>query len=74
METFRPKLSGLKAVVQGELEKKQKDPNADANLPHFDTLAAELAALKTVMAAYNAAVAAFTEKANQYVANLPKSE
>ena len=74
VETFRPKLSGLKAVVQGELEKKQKDPNADANLPHFDTLAAELAALKTAVAAYNAAVAAFTEKANQYVANLPKSD
>lgn len=74
VETFRPKLSGLKAVVQGELDKKQKDPNANASLPHFDTLAAELAALKTAVAAYNAAVAAFTEKANQYVANLPKSD
>ena len=74
VETFRPKLSGLKAVVQGELEKKQKDPNADADLPKFDTLAAELDTLKTAVAAYNAAVAAFTEKANQYVANLPKSD
>jgi len=72
--TFRPKLSALKAVVQGELEKKQKDPNADADLLHFDTFAAELAALKTVVESYNAAIAAFTEKAKQYVVNLPKSD
>lgn len=74
VETFRPKLTGLKAKVQGELDKKQKDPNADADLPQFDTLAAELASLRTAVAAYNAAVAAFTEKAKQYVANLPKSD
>ena len=72
VETFRPKLTGLKAAVHGELEKKQKDPNADADLPQFDTLATELATLKTAVAAYNSAIAAFTEKANQYVANLPK--
>ena len=74
VKTFRPKLTGLKAKVQGELEKKQKDPNADADLSHFDALATELDALKTAVAAYNSAVAAFTEKAKQYVANLPKSD
>ena len=74
VETFRPKLTGLKAVVQGELEKKQKDPNADADLPKFDTLAAELDAMTTAVAEYNSAVAAFNEKAKQYVANLPKSD
>ena len=74
VDAFRPTLTGLKAKVQGELDKKQKDPNADADLPHFDTLAAELASLRTAVAAYNAAVAAFTEKAKQYVVNLPKSD
>jgi len=74
VETFRPKLAGLKAVAQDELEKKQKDPNTDADLPHFDALAEELAALKTAVASYNSAVTAFTEKAKQYVANLPKSD
>jgi len=74
VDAFRPKLTGLKAKVQGELDKKQKDPNADADLPHFDTLAEELAALNTAVGSYNAAVAAFTEKAKHYVANLPKSD
>ena len=74
VDAFRPTLTGLKAKVQGELDKKQKDPNADADLLHFDVFAVELAALKTVVESYNAGVAAFTEKAKQYVANLPKSD
>jgi wobble nucleotide-excising tRNase len=74
VDAFRPTLTGLKDKVQGELDKKQKDPNADAALLHFDTFVAELAALKIVVESYNAAVAAFTEKAKQYVANLPKSD
>jgi hypothetical protein len=64
VQTFRPKLSTLKAAVQGELEKKQKDPNADADLTQFDALARELAALKTAVASYNSAVTAFTERQN----------
>ena len=74
VDAFRPTLTGLKDKVQGELDKKQKDPNADADLSQFDALAAELAALKTAVESYNAAVAAFTEKAKNYVANLPKSD
>ncbi len=74
VQTFRPKLSTLKAAVHGELEKKQKDPNADADLTQFDALARELAALKTAVASYNSAVTAFTEKAKQFVTNLPKSD
>ena len=74
VETFRPRLTGLKAKVQGELEKKQKDPNADADLSQFNALTAELGELKIAVEAYNTAVAAFTEKAKQYVANLPKSD
>jgi wobble nucleotide-excising tRNase len=74
VEAFRHRLSELKAAVQDELEKKQKDPGADADLPKFDAFAAELAALKTAVESCNAAVAAFIEKAKQYVADLPKSD
>lgn len=74
VDAFRLTLTGLKDRVQGELDKKQKDPNADADLSYFDKLAAELAALKTVVGSYNTAVAAFTEKTKSCVANLPKSD
>jgi len=74
VDAFRPTLTGLKAKVQAELDKKQKDPNADADLSQFDALAAELASLKTAVESYNTAVTAFTEKAKNYVANLPKSD
>lgn len=74
VDAFRPTLTGLKDKVQGELDKKKKDPNADADLSQFDALAAELAALKTAVESYNATVAAFTEKAENYVANLPRSD
>jgi wobble nucleotide-excising tRNase len=74
VETARAKLTGLKANVQTELQKKQKDPNADANLLQFDALSAELASLKADIVSYNAAVTAFTKKAKDYVANLPKSD
>lgn len=74
VEKCQAKLAELKDKVQFELEKKQKDPNTDADLSLFDTLASELAALKTAGKTYNAAISAFTEKAKQYVANLPKSD
>jgi len=74
VDAFRPTLTGLKAKVQAELDKKQKDPNADADLSHFDVFAVELASLKTAVESYNTAVTAFTEKAKNYVANLPKSD
>lgn len=74
VDAFRPTLTGLKDKVQGELDKKQKDPNGDVDLSQFDALATELEALNTTVASYNAAVAAFTEKAKLYVANLPKSD
>jgi len=74
VDAFRPTLTGLKDRVQGELDKKQKDPNADADLSQFDALTTELASLKMAVESYNTAVAAFTEKAKQYVANLPTSD
>ena len=74
VETARTKLAGLKAKVQTELQKKQKDPNADADLSHFEALSAGLASLKADIVSYNAAVTAFTKKAKDYVANLPESD
>lgn len=74
VEKCRATLTELKGMVLSELEKKQKDPNANADLLQFDTLLTELATLKTAVQAYNAAVTSFTEKAKQYVANLPKSD
>jgi len=74
VETARTKLTGLKAKVQTELQKKQKDPNADADLLPFEALLTELASLKADIVSYNAAVTAFTKKAKDYVANLPKSD
>lgn len=74
VETYRPKLAELKVKVQSELEKKQKDPNAEADLSQFDALGAELTSLKAVLEAYNVAATAFTERVKQYIANLPKSD
>lgn len=74
VEKCRAGFVELKGKVQSELGKKQKDPNADADLSQFDTLSTELATLKTTVQAYNAAVTTFTEKAKQYIANLPKSD
>jgi len=74
IEKSRPRLSELKDKIQSELEKKQKDPNADAKLSQFDVLSAELAGIKTVVDEYNAVVTAFIEKTKLYVTNLPKSD
>lgn len=74
VEKNRAVLAELKGKVQSELEKKQKDPNVDTDLSQFDVLTAELAGLKTMVEAYNTEVAAFTEKAKQYVADLPTSD
>ena len=74
IEKCRATLSELKEIVLSELDKKQKDPNADADLSQFEALLTELGRLKTALTAYNAAVNAFTEEAKQYIANLPKSD
>jgi wobble nucleotide-excising tRNase len=74
IEATRSRLTGLKAKVQAELEKKQKDPNADADLSQFDAMTSELASLKASVETYNKAVVAFTEKARVYVSNLLKSD
>lgn len=73
VDICRSRLVELKGKVQSELEKKQKDPNADADLSQIDALATELAWLKNVVDGYNAALSSFIEKAKQYIANLPKS-
>lgn len=74
VDKCRPGLAELKSRVQSELEKKQKVPDANADLSQFDALSTELTALRTSVEAYNAAVAAFTGKAKQYVDNLPKTD
>ena len=74
VETSRTKLNALKAKVQAELEKKQKEPNADADITQFEALSTELSLLKGNADTYNDAVLAFTEKAKAYVENLPKSD
>ena len=64
----------MKAKIQTELQKKQKDPNADADLSQFEALSEELSSLKADIVSYNSAVTAFTKKAKDYVANLLKSD
>ncbi len=70
----RPCLADLKGRVQGELEKKQKDPTAGADVSPFDGLVTELDRLKGTVETYNAALSAFTDKAHRYLAGLPKSD
>ena len=74
VETCRARLVELKGKVQSELEGKQKDPNHNADLSQFNALDAVLGALNAALKEYNSEVTAFTEKAKQYVANLPKSD
>lgn len=74
VEKCRAKLVDHKIKIQSELESKQKDPNHHADLSQFDALAAELGALKAAVEEYNIEITAFTERAKQYIANLPKSD
>ena len=74
VDSFRARLVESKGNVQSELEKKQKDPNTDADLSQFDTLTTELAGLKAAVEGYNAAVSSIIEKAKQYIVDLPKSD
>ena len=74
VETARTKLTASKASVLAELHKKQKDPNADADLSQFYTMAAELESLKTSVESYNKAVVDFTAKTKDYVYKLLKSD
>jgi len=74
VEKYRAGLTQLKDIVQSELVKKQKDPNVDADLPHFDTFVSELAGLRSEIETYNTSVVDFTERSKHYVANLPKSD
>ncbi len=74
VETARTEITASKTKVLAELEKKQKDPNADADISQFDAMAAELDSLKTSVEAYNKAVTDFTAKAKDYIDNLPKSD
>ena len=74
VDSYRSRFVELKGKVQSELEKKQKDPNTDADLLQFEALTTELAGLKTAVKGYNSAVSSFAEKAKQYIANLPKSD
>ena len=64
----------MKARVQAELEKKQKDPNADADLGQIDAMASGVASLNAFIVTYDKAVAAFNDKAKTYVSHLPKSD
>lgn len=74
VEKSRINLAKLKEKIQFELEKKQKDPNANTDLSQFDAFSTELTALKTAILTYNMAVVVFSDKAKEYVANLPKTD
>ena len=74
VEMCRARLVELKNEVQSDMEGKQKDPSHNANLSQFDAFATELGTLKSALEEYNNEVATFTEKAKQYVADLPKSD
>lgn len=74
VETCRARLVELKNEVQADMEGKQKDPSHNADLSQFDAFATELSTLKSALEEYNNEVATFTEKAKQYVTNLPKSD
>ena len=74
VEMARSKLTSSKIKVLAELEKKQKDPNADVDLSQFYTIATELDSLKTSIELYNKAVLDFTAKAKDYINKLPKSD
>lgn len=74
VDKCRASCAALKDAVRAELEKKQTDPNADADLSRFDAFADVLATLKAVVERYNTEVIQTTEKAKKYVADLPKSD
>jgi wobble nucleotide-excising tRNase len=74
VEDARKKLTDSRAKVLAELEKKQKEPNSDCDLSHFDVMVAELKALSAQVDAYNEAVANFVIKAEGYIDELPKSD
>ena len=74
VDRFRPALAASKRSVKSEMERKQKDPNADADLTSIDALTSQLADLKAAVDEYNSEVTVFTEKARLYVASLPKSD
>jgi len=74
VDESRAQCAILKDAVRVELEKKQTDPNGDADLSQFDAFADELAALKAAVEHYNAEVTQATEKAKRYLAELPKSD
>jgi wobble nucleotide-excising tRNase len=72
IEGTRGKLNNIKALMQIELGKKQKDPNIDIDISPFNGMMAELDLLKKFIEIYNKAVAIFTEAAKTYLANLLK--
>jgi len=74
VESWRAKLAELRAKAQAEVEKKQKDPNADVDLSALDRLAAKLADLKGAIDTCNGAVLAFSAKTKDFIARLPKSD
>lgn len=74
VDKCRANCAALKDAVRAELEKKQTDPNADADLSRFDAFADELATLKAAVEHYNAEVIQTTEKVKKYLADLPKSD
>jgi len=74
VENSRVKLIKLKNEIQAELERKQKDPIADADPLIFDALASELTSLDIKVESYNEAKTLFTKKAKDYLAHLPTSD
>lgn len=74
VDKCRARCAALKDAVRAELEKKQADPNADADFSRFDAFADELTTLKAAVEHYDSEVIQSTEKAKKYLADLPKSD
>jgi wobble nucleotide-excising tRNase len=68
------KLIDLKGKVQAELERKQKDPNADVDISQLDSLDSEVRSVRSFVETYNQRITEFTEKAKLFVSNLAKSD
>ena len=74
IEESRDRLRILKSKIQTELGKKNKNLDASIDISLFDKMSIELDLLKKSVDAYNESISSFTDKARNYVENLPKSD
>lgn len=72
VEKFRVHLIELKSKTQAEIEKKQKDPNAEVSLLIVDRLGKELLNLKDALNNYNLSIIQYDSNIENFIQNLPK--